>query len=314
MTNRKPNRAALWIGNVLLVAGAVAVGIWACSWLSLNIWQMWQSHEFDRNRAATSQAPAPQRQMHVASGSIVGRLDIKRLHVKAMVREGDSDHTLSVALGHIPGTAFPGQSGNVGIAGHRDSLFRGLKNITPNDEITFETPHANYIYRVESTEIVKPRQVDVLNPGPTRELTLVTCFPFNYVGSAPDRFIVKARLVSEDDSAQNRIRDENIVDAPRAVVRHAPVSHDIAFTVAEGHSRELVPGKIWLGLSSADSELNSVSGWLWVMPDRRTIWLRDVDTHHPVVFYQDGEKREVVLTKVARASATGYLLPSPPRG
>jgi sortase A len=312
MTNRKPNRTALWISNVLLVAGAAAVGIWACSWLSLTIWQMWQNRAFDQSRTQTSQIPA-QKQMHIANGSIVGRLDIKRLHVRAMVREGDSDRTLSVALGHIPGTAFPSQNGNVGIAGHRDSLFRGLKNIAANDEITFETPRADYVYRVESTQIVRPQQVDVLNPGTARELTLVTCFPFDYVGSAPDRFIVKARLVSEDNTAENDIHDEPVA-APHPVVRHESARHNVAFTVAEGHSRELVPGKIWLGLSSADSELNSVSGWLWVMPDRRTIWLRDVDTHHPIVFYQDGEKREVVLTKVARTSATGYLLPSPPRG
>jgi sortase A len=314
MTNRKRNRTALWIGNILLVAGAAAVGIWACSSLSLLIWQMWQSHEFDQSRARTSQTTPLQKPMRVPDGSVLGRLEIRRVHVRAMVREGDSDRTLSVALGHIPGTAFPGQNGNVGIAGHRDSLFRGLRNIAVNDEITLETSRADYIYRVDSAQVVKPQRVDVLNPGPKPELTLVTCFPFEYVGSAPDRFIVKAHMVSEDNTARNDIHDEPVVVAAQPVVRREPANHDIAFTVTEGHSRELVPGRIWMGLSSADSELNSINGWLWVMPDRHTIWLRDVDTHHPVVFYQNGQKREVVLTKVARASATGYLLPSPPRG
>ena len=299
MTNRKPNRAARWIGNVLLIAGATAVGIWACSWLSLTIWQSWQSREFDQSRAAPQNKP----QVHIANGGIVGRLTIPRLHVKAMVREGDSDRTLSIALGHIPGTAFPGQKGNVGIAGHRDSLFRGLRNVAANDEITFETPRANYTYRVESTQIVKPEHTEVLNPGPTNELTLVTCFPFEYVGAAPDRFIVKARLVSElasEDVAKNIIDEKSATPAPR----------QIAFNVPERHSRELVPGKIWFGLSSADPTDRTVTGWIWVMPERRTIWLRDVDAHHPVIFYQDGAKRELVITSVAGAFARGYLAPS----
>jgi LPXTG-site transpeptidase (sortase) family protein len=237
----------------------------------------------------------------------VGRLAVPRLHVRAMVREGDSDETLSMALGHIPGTALPGQEGNVGVAGHRDSLFRGLRNVAANDEVTFETADASYVYRVESRQIVKPEDVGVLNPGRVPELTLVTCYPFEYVGSAPDRFIVKARLVTQE-SAANSIHDEP-TPAPvkRPPVKHSPVSDEIAFNVSEQHSRELVPGKIWFGLSSADPAGRRVTGWLWVMPDRRTIWLRDVDTRQPMFFYQDGEKRELVITSVARTSAKGYL-------
>jgi len=133
----------------------------------------------------------------------VGRLAIPRLHVRAMVREGDGERTLSLALGHIPGTALPGQKGNIGIAGHRDRLFRDLRNVGANDEITLETPRTTYVYRVEKTQIVKPENIGVLNNGPASELTLVTCYPFEYVGAAPDRFIVKAQLVmssSDNDS------------------------------------------------------------------------------------------------------------------
>jgi sortase A len=298
MTNRKPNRVARWIGNVLLIAGATAVGIWACSWLSLTIWQKWQSREFDQSRAV----PQTQLPRQVPNGAVLGRLAIPRLHMRAMVREGDSDRTLGIALGHIPGTAFPGQKGNVGIAGHRDSLFRGLKDVAPNDEITFETPGASYVYRVEGTRIVKPEHTEVLRPGRASELTLVTCFPFEYVGSAPDRFIVKARLVSEDTAANN-IREEPAPRTPRA-------PREIAFNVLERHSRELVPGKIWFGLSSADSTDHTVNGWIWVMPERRTIWLRDVDARRPVIFYQNGEKRALVITGVTQSSAKGYLAPS----
>ena len=99
---------------------------------------------------------------------------------------------LGVAIGHVPGTALPGQQANVGVAGHRDTLFRGLRDIKTNDLIEFETLAGKYSYRVGSTEIVKPDDVSVLQAGSSPELTLVTCYPFNYVGSAPDRFIVKA--------------------------------------------------------------------------------------------------------------------------
>ncbi len=127
---------------------------------------------------------------------MVGRLTIPRLNLTAMVREGDKETTLSLALGHIPGTALPGQNGNVGVAGHRDALFRGLRNVKKDDVIRFETVRGDYLYQVEETEIVKPEEVSVLKPGPHSELTLVTCYPFYFVGSAPDRFIVKARAIT----------------------------------------------------------------------------------------------------------------------
>jgi|SRR5579863_3658549 len=318
MTSRRANRAGRWIANVLLIAGATAVGIWACSWLSLIVWQAWQNREFDQRRTAPpaqTQTRAPV-QPRITDGSIVGRLAVPRLHIRAMVREGNSDHTLSIALGRIPGTAFPGQQGNVGIAGHRDSLFRGLGKIAANDEITFETPGASYVYRVEGTQIVKPEDVGVLKPGPAPELTLVTCYPFEYVGSAPDRFIVKARLVTQLASplapqlAPQPATREAAAQATRKQPAQ-PVHREIAFNIAEQHSRELMPGKIWFGLSAADPASRSVNGWLWVMPDRRTIWLRHIDTRRPMYFYQDGEKRELVITRVAGTSVNGYLVPNP---
>jgi sortase A len=113
-----------------------------------------------------------------------------------IVREGDGERTLSLALGHIPGTALPGQGGNTGVAGHRDTLFRSLRSIGRNDRIQFQTLSGNYDYRVESIQVVRPSDVAVLSPGPYPELTLVTCYPFYYVGAAPERFVVKARQIS----------------------------------------------------------------------------------------------------------------------
>jgi sortase A len=128
----------------------------------------------------------------VEDKALIGRLSIPRLHLSAIVREGAGEETLSLALGHIPHTALPGQPGNVGVAGHRDRLFRGLRNIRRDDVIVFETVSGKYTYQVKSTSIVRPQDTAVLHPGRNSELTLVTCYPFYYVGSAPKRFIVKA--------------------------------------------------------------------------------------------------------------------------
>src|SRR5207244_9209038 len=121
-------------------------------------------------------------------------------------------------VGHIPGTAVPGENGNVAVAGHRDTLFRGLGAIRDNDVIQFETLEGSYAYTVQSIEIVKPRDVSVLKPGRYPELTLVTCYPFNYVGSAPDRFIVKARQI-----LSSATRPVSAVDPATPIQAH-PVS------------------------------------------------------------------------------------------
>jgi sortase A len=126
---------------------------------------------------------------------LLGRLEIPRLHVKVMVREGADESTLRRAVGHIPGTALPGNIGNVALAGHRDTFFRELRNIRKEDTIDLKTQDATYSYLVQSTKIVGPRDVGVLATSGGETLTLVTCYPFYYVGSAPKRFIVRATQV-----------------------------------------------------------------------------------------------------------------------
>jgi sortase A len=134
--------------------------------------------------------------------SLLGRLRIPRLQVAAMVREGADSGTLRSAIGHIPGTALPGKTGNIGLAGHRDTFFRALRNIQEGDTIDFETESGTYRYAVESTKIVTPRDISVLKAAGGKTLTLVTCYPFYYVGSAPKRFIVRAVQVSAGPSKQ----------------------------------------------------------------------------------------------------------------
>lgn len=127
---------------------------------------------------------------------LIGRIEIPRLKVSAIVREGVDHDTLSRAVGHVPQTALPGQPGNVGVAAHRDTFFRGLRNVRKGDVIQIETPGKTFQYEVDSLKIVWPKNVEVLDPTPQPSLTLVTCYPFNYVGSAPKRFIVRAKQIS----------------------------------------------------------------------------------------------------------------------
>jgi sortase A len=126
----------------------------------------------------------------------IARLQIPSVGINTLVLEGDDGHALRLGAGHIPGTALPGEEGNVGIAGHRDTFFRPLRKIEQNDSITLETQDAVYTYRVDAIEVVDPSLVALLQPTPNNTLTLVTCYPFYFVGAAPERFIVRAHRLS----------------------------------------------------------------------------------------------------------------------
>jgi sortase A len=121
-------------------------------------------------------------------------LKIPRLHIVAPVMEGIGDVALNVGVGHIPGTARPGEPGNLGLAGHRDGFFRGLKDIAKGDTIEVVTKSKTEIYTVDAVTIVKPADVNVLRASATPSVTLVTCYPFYFVGNAPQRYIVHASL------------------------------------------------------------------------------------------------------------------------
>jgi sortase A len=138
-------------------------------------------------------------------GAVLGRVQIDRLGLSAIVREGVDEKTLSRAIGHLPYTAMPGQTGNFAIAAHRDTLFRALKDIRRGDRVSFQSDHGSYTYEVVSTKIVRPSDLSVVQPqGTDKLLTMITCYPFYYVGSAPKRFIVKAKLVEGSAGAQGR--------------------------------------------------------------------------------------------------------------
>lgn len=125
-------------------------------------------------------------------------LNIPGVGLRAPVFEGTDALTLNRGLGRIPGTALPGSDGNLGIAGHRDGFFRGLKDIKPGDTVEVDTRLETDIYIVDLTKIVGPHDVSVLEDQPVPTLTLVTCYPFYYIGDAPQRFVVRASLKHRD--------------------------------------------------------------------------------------------------------------------
>lgn len=129
-------------------------------------------------------------------GDVVGRLEIPRVGVLAIVRTGVDPRTLRLGAGLIPGSGWPGETGNVGVAGHRDTWFRGLRSIAVGDTVQLVTPGHVYRYRVERTQVVSPRDVWVLAPTSRPTLTLVTCYPFTWLGHASERFVVWASLVT----------------------------------------------------------------------------------------------------------------------
>ncbi|HEV2492103.1 MAG TPA: class D sortase [Terriglobia bacterium] len=132
------------------------------------------------------------KETRTVEGSLVGRVAVPRIGLSSVVLEGDDTKVLQVAVGHIPGTALPGEAGNVALAGHRDTVFRELRAVHKGDTISLTTLQGDYRYRVEAVEVVPPDDTAVLKPTAEPSLTLVTCYPFNYVGAAPWRFVVRA--------------------------------------------------------------------------------------------------------------------------
>ncbi len=173
--------------GVLLAAGLLALGYAAYVVTDAKVYQTTERRRLDRARADGAVAPA------LVDGGTIGEIRIPRLGLSAIVVQGDSASVLRRAVGHLADTALPGHSGNVVLAGHRDTFFRPLKGVRAGDAITLNTRDGDFEYRVESTAVVPPDDVRVLQPTGGRTLTLITCFPFSYLGPAPDRFVVRAR-------------------------------------------------------------------------------------------------------------------------
>lgn len=181
---------SVWMEWLLLGIGLGCLGTYAYETVEARRFQAQQAAAFERS----AHANAPVR---VRAGGLIGMLDVPRLKLTTPVIEGDDEATLTRAVGHLPDTPFPWQEGNSAIAGHRDGLFRPLKDITVGDEIRFRTSRDEFRYRVIATSIVQPDDISVLHARSRRSLTLITCYPFYFVGNAPKRFIIHAEREGE---------------------------------------------------------------------------------------------------------------------
>ena len=176
----------------LLALGFVTLGLFGLSHLWADVYQLLEESRLSwaMQRAGSDGGSA------TAAGELpVGRIEIKRLGMSAIIADGIDVGTLLVAAGHVPGTALPGEPGNVVLGGHRDTFFRRLRDIRRHDTVSITTPGGTFNYRVDSTSVITPDQTDVLAPTDVPTLTLITCYPFNFIGPAPKRFVVRARQV-----------------------------------------------------------------------------------------------------------------------
>jgi sortase A len=143
-------------------------------------------------RPVTSSASTAVQHINLAPGSALGRIEISRIGLDAIITEGTDGKSLRRGVGHVTGTALPGEPGNVAIAGHRDTFFRALRNVRQDDEVTLTTLDGSYRYQVDWVKVVGDEANEVLSDSDDSILTLVTCYPFYFVGPAPRRFIVRA--------------------------------------------------------------------------------------------------------------------------
>jgi sortase A len=205
MDRTRTDRILRWIERALIALGFVClmwVGVISMHALSYQaeqdarLAQLGSSSDHlavDRGRDAV----VPASEVNVP----IGRLEIPRIGLSAVVMEGDDDGTLNVAVGHLTDTPLPWQEGNTALAGHRDTFFRPIRRVRTGDEIRLVTPRGTFRYRATRQVVVEPDELWVLEPSPTAALTLITCYPSHFVGPAPRRFVVHAERVVETSEA-----------------------------------------------------------------------------------------------------------------
>jgi len=185
---RFAQRLFLWLGVAALsYAGGTAA--------YAGIYQRYQLWKFQQEAAELKviKSAIVEKTVDLREGDPVGKLEVPRIGISVIVLQGMERGTLIAGAGHVPGTPLPGAEGNVVIAAHWDTFFRKLEGILPGDRVQVATLRRTYEYVVSSSEVVDPEDIQVMESRARRELTLITCYPFYFVGPAPKRFIVHAR-------------------------------------------------------------------------------------------------------------------------
>ncbi len=207
-----------WLQAALVVLGSFLLGLWLQHDREARVFQKRESQKLERalqeaeasraeeigstrprtslgpgkrgrsSRRVRSSAPVPEQ-------GILGRIEVPRLGISAIIAEGTTPELLRRAVGHVSSTSLPGKPGNVGLAGHRDTFLRKLEGVREDDVIRIVTLRGSYVYRVKWRRVVAPHRIDLLDATAAPSLTLITCYPFQMVGPAPMRFVVRAKQV-----------------------------------------------------------------------------------------------------------------------
>ncbi|MGH9502854.1 MAG: class D sortase [Terriglobales bacterium] len=222
-------KALVWCEHALLIFGFCALGYCASVFVETTGYQHWAYQQLREGKTelreeppqirrstgdpvqAQQATPSPSR---IRELSPLARIEIPRLGLSAMVAEGVTPRVLKLAVGHVPDTALPGQAGNIALAGHRDTFFRRLGDLKTGDVIELTTSGGQYQYVVRFTEIVRPDEIWVLDPSARQTLTLITCYPFHFIGAAPKRFIVRARAIESSRAVESSLRRETRATNP----------------------------------------------------------------------------------------------------
>jgi LPXTG-site transpeptidase (sortase) family protein len=184
-----------WLERGFLVIG-IALGLW-CAMVLVEARHVANMPVPLPPEISADTGAAPPPAAPPSTGAWVARLDAPSVGLSATVLEGSDDGTLARGAGHIEYTPLPGQPGNIGIAGHRDTTFRAVRHLRSGDALELTTSARIYRYVIDRTFVVQPEDVYVLDPGDGPMLTLVTCYPFEFIGHAPRRYIIQATLVDE---------------------------------------------------------------------------------------------------------------------
>jgi len=207
-------------GDLLIVGGAASLLVFAWAMLDGAYYQYTQKIRFDtriadgdpgiakqispteaRPRSETAFRLLPTLRQHLEPDPLlICKLEVPRIGLSVMVREGVDDATLRRAAGHVPSTALPGEPGNLVILGHRDTFFRGLRDLEYGDTLEVSTARGHFTYAIESIQVVDPNGITLTAPASEAVATLITCFPFKYIGPAPRRFVARARLTGAGDA------------------------------------------------------------------------------------------------------------------
>lgn len=186
-------RVLRWSQRLLWIAGAFALGYVGSTLLDASLYQASAKRSLETQVQVEREPYEIHSKPAIQTGDLLGRLDIPRLGMSIAVLQGTNSRMLRRGAGHIENTPLPGEPGNSGIAAHRDTFFRGLKDIRKDDEIQFQAPTGLFRYAVDWAKVVEPNDTTALEPSTLEStLTLVTCYPFYFVGPAPKRFVVRA--------------------------------------------------------------------------------------------------------------------------